>query len=200
MIPQIDWYTYFKIVLQRDVYPHEPIACFCMDYLQKFVTLISITPQRTIANYLLWRFVRHRINNLDQRFQIAKQRFYYILFGREKSPPRWQECVTQVNSNLGMAVGSLFVEKYFDESSKNDTMKMTIQLQQAFKNMLTSLEWLDVDTKILAKNKIDAMRLKIGYPDFILNKDELTERYSDVVSHPDFYFENMLSILRVNSI
>lgn len=64
----------------------------------------------------------------------AKQRFYYILFGREKSPPRWQFCVTQVNSNMGMALGSLFVEKYFDQSSKTDTIEMTKDLQEAFKS------------------------------------------------------------------
>lgn len=76
--------------------------------------------RRTIANYLLWRFVRHRVNNLDDRFQDAKQKFYYIFFGREQAPSRWKNCVAQVNSNMGMAVGSMFVKKYFDEKSKND--------------------------------------------------------------------------------
>lgn len=120
-----------------------------------------------------------------------------MLFGREKSPPRWQECVTHVNSNMGMAVGSLFVQKYFDETSRDDTVQMTMQLQQAFKEMLLSLDWLDDETKFMATEKMESMRLKIGYPDFILNLDELAERYSDVTTHPDYYFENMLSILRV---
>ena len=73
-----------------------------------------------MANYLLWRFVRHRVNNLDDRFQQVKQKFYYILFGREQAPSRWKNCVTQVNSNMDMAVGSMFVKKYFDKNSKND--------------------------------------------------------------------------------
>jgi len=64
--------------------------------------------------------VRHRVNNLDDRFQEVKQKFYYILFGREQAPSRWKNCVNQVNSNMGMAVGSMFVRKYFDENSKND--------------------------------------------------------------------------------
>ena len=75
-----------------------------------------------MANYLLWRFVRHRVNNLDDRFQEAKQAFYFVLFGREKSPSRWKNCVAQVNSNMGMAVGSIFVRKYFNEMSKNDVI------------------------------------------------------------------------------
>lgn len=86
-------------------------------------TTINNMIHRTISNYLLWRFVRHRVNNLDDRFQDGKQKFYYILFGREKSPPRWKNCVAQVNSNLGMAMGAMFVQKYFDENSKNDVSK-----------------------------------------------------------------------------
>ena len=69
---------------------------------------------------MLWRFIRHRTNNLDDRFEDAKQKFFYILFGREEAPPRWKICVTQVNAHLGMAVGAMFVQKYFDENSKND--------------------------------------------------------------------------------
>jgi len=57
---------------------------------------------------------------LDDRFQQVKQKFYYILFGREQAPSRWKNCVTQVNSNMDMAVGSMFVKKYFDKNSKND--------------------------------------------------------------------------------
>lgn len=67
--------------------------------------------------------MRHRVNNLDDRFQEVKQKFYYILFGREQAPSRWKNCVTQVNSNMDMAVGSMFVKKYFDENSKNDVSK-----------------------------------------------------------------------------
>ena len=35
-------------------------------------------------------------------------------------PPRWKFCIAYVNGNLGMAVGALFVEKYFDRQSKQD--------------------------------------------------------------------------------
>ena len=59
-------------------------------------------------------------NYLDDRFQEANQQFYYALHGTEQAPPRWQMCVEQVNSHLGMAVGAMFVRKYFDEYSKND--------------------------------------------------------------------------------
>ncbi|XP_063928454.1 neprilysin-4 isoform X2 [Zophobas morio] len=194
--PQFDWVHYFRIVLGRDVDLEEPIACYCMDYLYKLFDILNQTPPRTIANYLIWRFVRHRTNNLDNRFLVAKQRFYFVLFGREKAPPRWQFCVSQVNTNMGMALGSLFVRKYFDENSKNDTLEMTKHLQEAFRLILKENKWLGDHTKNYARKKIDKMNLKIGYPDFLLDEDELSDRYYDVDAHPDYFFENTLSILR----
>ncbi|XP_011497176.1 PREDICTED: endothelin-converting enzyme 1-like [Ceratosolen solmsi marchali] len=195
-IPQIDWQRYLSIILARPVNSSEPIVLYAVNYFQDLVKLLSQTPRRVIANYLFWRFIRHRVNNLDDRFQEAKQTFYYILFGREKSPSRWKNCVSQVNSNMGMAVGSIFVRKYFNEQSKNDTLSMTHEIQHAFRELLNKSNWLDPMTNRIASEKVEAMQLRIGYPDFILDSKDLDSRYKDVTIHPDKYFENILNILR----
>ncbi|XP_046673752.1 neprilysin-4-like isoform X3 [Homalodisca vitripennis] len=195
-IPQIDWQLYLSIVTERQINFTEPVVVFALRYMQDLVTLLGKTSPRTVSNYLLWRFVRHRVNNLDDRFQEAKQKFYYILFGREQSPPRWKNCVAQVNSNLGMAVGAMFVRKYFDENSKNDTLIMTKEIQMSFQEILNMTTWIDKDTKFLASEKVDEMMLRIGYPDYILDTEQLTNRYRDVEIQPEKYFENTLNILQ----
>nr|XP_012143002.1 PREDICTED: endothelin-converting enzyme 1-like isoform X2 [Megachile rotundata] len=196
LVPQINWHRYLTIVLARPTNVSEPVVVYALQYIQDLVNLLSKTSPRTIANYLLWRFVRHRVNNLDDRFQEAKQKFYYILFGREQAPSRWKNCVAQVNSNMGMAVGSMFVRKYFDEKSKNDTLSMTREIQRSFRELLNQTSWIDDETKELATEKVNAMLLSIGYPDFILQPELLNERYKDVVIRPDKYFENTLNILQ----
>ncbi|OAD59770.1 Endothelin-converting enzyme 1 [Eufriesea mexicana] len=196
LVPQINWHRYLTIVLARPTNVSEPVVVYALQYIQDLVNLLSKTSPRTIANYLLWRFVRHRVNNLDDRFQDAKQKFYYILFGREQAPSRWKNCVAQVNSNMGMAVGSMFVKKYFDEKSKNDTLAMTREIQRSFRELLNQTTWIDDETKELATEKVNAMLLRIGYPDFILQSELLNERYKDVVIRPDKYFENTLNILQ----
>ncbi|KAJ0177356.1 hypothetical protein K1T71_007365 [Dendrolimus kikuchii] len=196
LVPQVKWRKYLCIVMNRTVHSDETIVLFALNYVRHLVQLIEETDPATLSNYLLWRFVRHRVNNLDDRFQSAKQQFYFKLFGREQSPPRWKNCVSQVNSNMGMALGSMFVRKYFDEMSKNDTLTMTREIQKSFKELLHLTDWIDDKTKKLAAHKVDAMMLRIGYPDFILNKNELDERYKEVKIHPDKYFENILNILQ----
>jgi neprilysin len=195
-IPQIDWQRYLQIVLEHPIQMSEIVVMFADKYMENLVQLIARTEPKTVANYLLWRFVRHRVNNLDDRFAEAKQKFYFVLFGREKSPPRWKICVNQVNSNLGMAVGAMFVRKYFDENSKEDTLVMTHELQHAFREIINETEWIDPQTKFLAELKLNAMSLKIGYPDFILSKEELNSKYKELDIHPDRYFENTLNVLR----
>ncbi|KAJ8976142.1 hypothetical protein NQ317_018114 [Molorchus minor] len=60
------------------------------------------------------------------------------------------------------------------------TIEMTKELEEAFKNTLSENTWLDDHTKDYARMKLDYVDLKIGYPDFILNKTELDMRYYDV--------------------
>lgn len=195
-IPEIDWIRYLTIIQDRTIDPQEKVIMFAKSYMKDLVKLIESSEPATVANYLIWRFVRHRINNLDNRFLEAKQTFYLECFGREKSPPRWKACVTQVNSNMGMSTGSLFVRKYFDETSKYDTIDLVHELQQSFREILNETEWIDEPTKRLAEMKVNAMSLKIGYPDFILSHHKLDEKYADLQIHPDKYFENTLNVLQ----
>ncbi|XP_053671017.1 neprilysin-4 [Anopheles nili] len=194
-IPEIDWTRYLAIVTERPVNASDFVVMFAMGYMRDLVELIGQTERRVVANYLLWRFVRHRINNLDDRFLGAKQRFSNALFGRERNPPRWKNCVTQVNANMGMAVGAMFVRRYFDENSKRDTLTMTHELQDAFREILNKTGWIDAPTRRLAEQKVSAMSLRIGYPDFILEPEQLNARYATLEIHPDRYFENTLNVL-----
>lgn len=194
-VPEINWLRYLSILQNRNVRDTEQVVIYALDYMNDLVRLLRTTEPTTVSNYLLWRFVRHRINNVDDRFEETKQKFYHSLFGREESPQRWKVCIAQVNTNMGMALGSMFVRRYFDENSKRDTLKMTHELQQAFREILKNTDWLDSSTKHLAELKVNAMSLKIGYPDFILNPAELNEKYTGIRIHPDKYFENTLHVL-----
>lgn len=36
---------------------------------------------RTTVNYILWRFIYNRVNNLDTRFMARQQEYYKTLYG-----------------------------------------------------------------------------------------------------------------------
>lgn len=71
---EFDWKEYFDVVLGKDVDDDTRVACYCSSYLYHLFKLIDNTEPRILQNYLIWRFVRHRANNLDNRFMDAKQK------------------------------------------------------------------------------------------------------------------------------
>lgn len=73
LVPQIQWRNYLRIVLNRTVRSDETVVLFALTYVRHLVELVKDTDSKILSNYLLWRFVRHRVNNLDDRFQSAKQ-------------------------------------------------------------------------------------------------------------------------------
>ncbi|ERL94258.1 hypothetical protein D910_11539 [Dendroctonus ponderosae] len=126
----------------------------------------------------------------------TEQKFFQALLGREQQPPRWQFCVSQTNMHLGMAVGALFVKHYFDETSKVDTIAITEEIMHSFTSTLREKHWLDDETKNFAEMKIKNMNRKIGFPNFLLNQTSLNLFYNDVKIEEQFFFENVLSVLR----
>ncbi|GJQ67770.1 putative peptidase family M13 [Trypoxylus dichotomus] len=199
LLPEINWRKYFSIILEEDMRyssSNMTIITYCFAYLKNLMILIEQTTPRTLANYVLWRFVMNRIDNLDDRFNSAKQKFQNVLYGRKKLPPRKRTCVAQINAYFPFALGHLFVKHHFNEKSKNDTLIMTKAIQKSFRKILAENNWMEEKTKKLAVEKIEAMQLKIGYPDLILDRELLTVQYYDVFVNPNLYFENCLSVLQ----
>jgi predicted metalloendopeptidase len=73
---------------------------------------------------------------------------------------------------------------------------MTKEIMQSFRELLSQTNWIDEETKDMAAQKVNAMTLRIGYPDFILNSQLLNERYKDV---SNCIYKSEISKLRMHS-
>ncbi|XP_040578339.1 neprilysin-4 isoform X4 [Lepeophtheirus salmonis] len=195
-VPKFNFSAYLKDLFPRKLQSSEHVVMYSLPYLKKLTTIIEKTNKRTIGNYILWRFIRHRINNLDSRFQRVQKDIYLKLSGRVETPPRWKYCVAYVNGNLGYSVGASFVKKYFDRQSKKDMELLTNEVQTIFRKLVRTREWLTNTTKKLADEKIKEIFHNIGYPDFILNDDQLQEEVDGLNYNKDGFFDNVLSNLR----
>lgn len=80
--------------------------------------IIEFSHNRTVVNYLLWRFVMNRANNLDSRFEKVQHDFFREIFGTKTQSARWKKCVDYVNTNMGIAVSALYVKEHFNSQSK----------------------------------------------------------------------------------
>ncbi|KAG1662541.1 Neprilysin-1 [Nymphon striatum] len=198
-VPEIDWLTYFKILIPNLVGDQEEVVTFAMTYFKKFGKLVAKTKPRVLANYLMWRFVFNRNFNLDKRFQEIQMKYYKVLYGSLNPPARWMKCTSYVNQNLGMAVGASFVKKYFSDESKEMALEMISEISESFTELLKNASWMDKGAKSLAMEKVEKITRNIGFPNFILNNTALDNYYSDYKMQPYTFFENVIHNLEIKA-
>ncbi|MDE6770799.1 MAG: M13 family metallopeptidase, partial [Muribaculaceae bacterium] len=66
---------------------------------------------------------------------------------------------------LGEGIGELYVEEYFPASSKEYMIGLVENLRNALGKHIIHLPWMSDDTKVQALKKLNAITVKIGYPD-----------------------------------
>jgi hypothetical protein len=57
---------------------------------------------------------------------------------------------------------------------------MIADIQWAFSTLVRSADWMDEDTKVATLDKAAAVKLYVGFPEWLLDKDQLQEYYEGV--------------------
>ncbi|KAG8180916.1 hypothetical protein JTE90_020143 [Oedothorax gibbosus] len=195
-IPLVNWTLYFSLAMPLELTEEDEVVVYAVPYLLSMTQLVINTDKRIVSNYILWRFVFNRVSNLDKRFLAKQQEYYGALYGTQAISPRWKTCTLYVNKNMGMAVGSLFVKRHFNEKSKETAEEMINDIKTAFLELLDEVDWMDSETRAAAREKAVMMSEKIGFPEYITDPKALDEDYEGKEFKPDTYFENVLLNLK----
>ena len=149
--------------------------------------ILADCPLEELKAYLYYKVVDDAADALSDRFRAAQFDFYSrTMSGTEQDRPRWKRAVSAVESALGMAVGRMYVEKYFPESSKQRMMELVKNLQIALGQRIDQQSWMSEETKRQAHEKLNTFYVKIGYPDQWMDYSalDIDEKLS--------YYENMV--------
>ena len=72
---------------------------------------------------------------------------------------------------------------------------MVESIRVGLENSLATSPWMDAATTLLATNKAKALRVKVGYPDWLMNDTLLTEHYA-LLNVTGLYTSNKLNAAR----
>lgn len=203
IIPQFDWLTYLKKVIDFKMYPHlkdidssEEVIVRVPQYFKDLFRILENEDKRTIANYLIWKFVYSRIPNLSRRFQYRQLEFIQVLLGTNSLAPRWDRCVNYIENALPYAVGKMFVDSFFQEDKKLMMEELIEGIRWAFIDMLEKEnDWMDDQTKDKAREKAQSVMAKVGYPGFLMNETYINEDIKSLKFSESDYFGNVLQTL-----
>jgi putative endopeptidase len=156
--------------------------------IEKAVEVATSTDQETLSAYLKWNVVSSCAPYLSKAFVDQHFEFYEkTLMGTTEIKDRWKRAMSWTESALGEALGKLYCEKYFDESSKQQALDIVEQVRKALEDRLKEVDWIKAEsTREQALKKMEKFRVKIGYPDewidyTPLHIDPTTDTFLDMV-------------------
>lgn len=129
---------------------------------------------------------------LSDEIQKAGETFNQEYLGISGSYSDEEKAALAVQNIMPEYVGRIYAEKYFDEKSKADVIKMIKDIISVYEKRIDNLTWMTDATKQMAKDKLNNITIKVGYPDkwdTYLDNAEIKP-----VSEGGSYFENILAI------
>lgn len=152
--------------------------------------ILADTPLDDLKTYAEAKVISGATSELSDDFRAASFELRKAMVGSKQDQPRWKRAVAVVSDRLGEAIGKMYVEKYFPESSKKRMLELVHNLQTALAQRIDEATWMGADTKAQAKDKLSNFIIKIGYPDKWKSYDGL--QVNDSLS----LYENLSNISR----
>ena len=172
---KIDWDSFFSgLGFEK----FDSLSVGQIDVIHNIEKIIQEEKLEDLKNYFSFKVLNSSANYLDDNFSLASHEFQKVLSGVQEQKPRWKRAIDVVNGTMGMAIGKLYAEKFFPETSKQAVITLVRNLQNALKQEIKNSTWMGDSTKTQALDKLDNFYLKIGYPDKWMD-------YSDLVINPD---------------
>ena len=136
------------------------------EFLQALDAQITSTPMADWKAYFRWHLISDNARYLSAPFVDENFAFYgKTLTGTPKIRERWKRVLAEVDGGAGEALGQLYVAEAFPPEAKKRMVAMVANLRAALRQDITTLPWMDDATRAAALKKLDALGVKVGYPD-----------------------------------
>lgn len=135
-----------------------------------------------------WSVITSSASYLSDEIREANFDFFgRTMSGRQEDYPLWKRATSQVESQLGEALGKMYAERYFPESSKKIMTELVNNLQISLGQRIDAQTWMSDTTKAAAHKKLSKFYVKIGYPNKWKDYSKLT------IDPSKSYYENVLA-------
>ena len=135
-----------------------------------------------------WDLINGSASALTDDIREANFDFFgRTMSGRKEDYPLWKRATNAVNGAMGEALGKMYCEKYFPESSKRMMEELIKNLQTSLAERIEAQTWMSDSTKKNALNKLSKFYVKVGYPNKWTDYSKLT------IDPKKSYFENLIA-------
>jgi putative endopeptidase len=168
--PIVDWEKSFS---ESGLNLDDTVINTEMKYFKNAKALFSSVPVSTLKAYYTAQLLRSSESYLGEDISALLFEFYgKVQSGQKAQRPLDQRVLRSVGEFVPDALGQLFADKYFPPEAKVEITKMTAEIVAAFRKRIDANAWMSADTKKKALEKLDRVKVRVGYPDRWLSYDE----------------------------
>ena len=169
--PGVDW----NYLLKASGYPNNggKVDVGQPEPVHEVEKILATAPLDALKAYMELAVISSSAGMLSDNFTDRNFEYKKVAYGVQQQQPRWKRALAFVQGIMGEAVGKLYVQKYFPESSKQRMITLVKNLQDAFAQRIEENTWMTAATKKKAIEKLQAFDIKIGYPDKWQNMDSV---------------------------
>jgi predicted metalloendopeptidase len=161
--PGFPWDAYLA---ELGIPASEPLLVRTPGFFTELGAMVSGVPVSTWKTYLRWHLINDQAEFLSRDFDQANFEFYHkTLQGIEAERPRWKRMLASTDEAMGEILGKLYVERAFPPEAKVRMLELVHNLKAALGERIRHLDWMSAPTRERALAKLEAMAVKIGYPD-----------------------------------
>ncbi|MDB5447716.1 MAG: peptidase, partial [Phenylobacterium sp.] len=134
--------------------------------IPQIAAVFARTPVETLQAWEAFNVADQAAPYLSDPFVQAHFAFRQkTLQGQPQLQPRWKRGVQLVDTQIGEALGKLYVAAYFPPESKAKMVALVSDIRTALKGRIERLDWMSPATKQKALEKLSKLTVKIGYPE-----------------------------------
>lgn len=114
MYPYIDWLTYINALLPKHIKvdENEYVSVEVPSFFAQLGDILASTPNRTIANYFLWRIAYFVPSFMTEAQRQRSLQYVSKISGRKANKPRWKECIDSTLARW-MTSDHFFIQNIF---------------------------------------------------------------------------------------
>lgn len=136
------------------------------EYLAALHGIVLDTDMATLRAYLDFHVVRAMADALPAAIEREAFDFYgRLVQGKQEQKDRHKRVIAALGEDMGEALGRRFVAATFSPAAKDRAVRMVEGIVAEMRRSLESRSWMTDGTRAQALAKLDALRVKIGYPD-----------------------------------
>ena len=161
--PTIDWKAYFEIQgftsLQSVIVANPEIIAFVIGLMRDMTT-------QEIHDYISGLYISFSSALLSEEMYDTRSEFFgNVLFGTDIRKPREERAMSMTESLFCFPLGQIYVKHFFTQKDKLRVLNMVHAIRAALAARISSRKWMSNETKIKALVKLNALDIKVGYPD-----------------------------------